>query len=413
MQVASIDSPRDCRPGIGQSTGMKKLLQFLDARVVLSTPKRLGRLEEFLIDYFSPYFWNKEVGDDLVGEDVPTITLVKKTLDRRSIERFRTGQRCEIDMSGGVLRMWGYRSPDVVVGGDVLLMPWEVVLSQPSPHRFELTFQDEERVLIPALRIIEDLVVPEVERGGGVFVHASAVVCGGKALLFIGNKGAGKTSTLCRSLSEFDASMLSNDNCVLRWSGAELVACGWPGLFKVDIGTMSNYCEFAPYFPESRESALPSAAALWGTREKVSFYPQQGANLFGASITPQAPVGALITPLFSKTKPAHLRKRPIEELRLQASEFIQGSKHPNHPNWLQRNRLDPSILEARVEQLLALTSETIPNFELVWGLSLEDLLSDIPAMRASRKSIVACGNPRRSVGREERFARSPPNAVSN
>jgi hypothetical protein len=64
-------------------------------------------------------------------------------------------------------------------------------------------------------------------RHRGLEVHASAVVLGGRAVLFSGDSGAGKT-TLARLYASRGVSVLSDDRIALRRSGRGFRAFGTP-----------------------------------------------------------------------------------------------------------------------------------------------------------------------------------------
>jgi hypothetical protein len=73
------------------------------------------------------------------------------------------------------------------------------------------------------LRIVHTLVLA---RQGGFLVHAASAIRGGKAFLFSGVSGAGKT-TISR-LAPPDATLLTDEISYVRREGNQYVACGTP-----------------------------------------------------------------------------------------------------------------------------------------------------------------------------------------
>jgi len=61
------------------------------------------------------------------------------------------------------------------------------------------------------LYLMRDIVLHEKEAENGMIFHASCVTIEGAGLMFVGSKGAGKTTCAMLSLLEKDASYISND----------------------------------------------------------------------------------------------------------------------------------------------------------------------------------------------------------
>jgi hypothetical protein len=79
------------------------------------------------------------------------------------------------------------------------------------------------------LRIVHTLILA---RRGGFLVHAASAIRGGKAYLFSGVSGAGKT-TISR-LAPADAKLLTDEISYVRRAGDRYVACGTP--FAGELG---------------------------------------------------------------------------------------------------------------------------------------------------------------------------------
>ncbi len=73
------------------------------------------------------------------------------------------------------------------------------------------------------LRIVHSLILA---RQGGFLVHAASAIRGGKAFLFAGVSGAGKT-TISR-LAPPDATLLTDEISYVRREGSRYIACGTP-----------------------------------------------------------------------------------------------------------------------------------------------------------------------------------------
>ncbi len=85
------------------------------------------------------------------------------------------------------------------------------------------------------LRIVHSLILA---RQGGFLVHAASAIRGGKAFLFSGVSGAGKT-TIAR-LAPPDATLLTDEISYVRREGDRYMACGTP--FAGELARVGENC---------------------------------------------------------------------------------------------------------------------------------------------------------------------------
>ncbi len=85
------------------------------------------------------------------------------------------------------------------------------------------------------LRIVHSLILA---RQGGFLVHAASAIRGGKAFLFSGVSGAGKT-TISR-LAPPDATLLTDEISYVRREGNRYIACGTP--FAGELARVGENC---------------------------------------------------------------------------------------------------------------------------------------------------------------------------
>lgn len=93
----------------------------------------------------------------------------------------------------------------------------------PVSHRGRIVQSSNPYSIDAALRIIHSLILA---REGGLLVHAASVLRNGKAFLFAGVSGAGKT-TIAR-LAPTDATLLTDEISYLRRNGHGYLAYGTP-----------------------------------------------------------------------------------------------------------------------------------------------------------------------------------------
>ncbi|ABD89406.1 hypothetical protein RPC_3877 [Rhodopseudomonas palustris BisB18] len=356
-------------------------------------------LWSFLDMYFSPYFEMVDsTGDALLALDVEVVIgACESRIDARQCSEV------EVDRSGGFLRCKGFwidRGSTRMVHLD----PFAVdVCIDRERRRAVVTGQDELTLRVPLLRIIEDACVAALESRGAVFIHASAVAVGAKAILLVGNKGSGKTTSLCRLLKLFDVSKLANDNVVLWLEDASVIVRGWPSFFKVAAATVATQEELTHLFPSALRHLLDHGDQLWKVYEKIAIYPTEAAELFDRQIQPQAVISTIILPRFGKDLVPRLTTISRDELCDEIGLYIQGSQNPNYTDWMGLGTVDrDSILAQLINMLIAPSTMTALRME--WAPALDDLLTDVPDLRPRRSSLQASADP---AGRASKWPALP------
>lgn len=342
---------------------------------------------EFLEAYLTPFFGVEPAGAEPVAARV-RVEVGPRPLDAPG---FADAPVSYVDRSKGFLRCDGAAVERDGVRWVEIRPHGATVRVDRNTREVRVWSPTAERAKIPALRVVEDIVLNEVQRQGGVVVHASAVVAEAGAVLAVGNKGAGKTSLLCEALHGFSVAKLANDNvCLMPGRGGGVVARGWPAFFKVGAATVASFPELVGDFPPDEHATLWDDDALWQVYEKVGLYPGQGAERFGARLAAEAELAALVFTRFRADAPPRLRRGETEGLPGRIRPFLQGVRNPNHAEWLGLNPVDPTTVEDSLDALLGESAPPVAVYELSWAPSLEALLGRIPELRPVKKTLRAC-----------------------
>ena len=345
--------------------------------------------KEFLAAYFAPYF---DIQDDGAHKaELVAHVNVHLSASMANLPDGLTVKPVPIDSSKGFLHCTGRIVPSTD-GALVLLEPFGVLIGVEYLTRtINIWGPSAASLRIPLLRIIEDVILNEVQRHGAVVLHASAVVAGGRAMLLVGNKKAGKTTGLCRLLSGFDVAKLANDNVCVSWRNGRLTARGWPAFFKVSVATAAAVRELNRDLPSLRRSVLENDDALWEVYEKVALYPSQGAQRFSTVIEPEAEIGCLIFPAYRAEAGPAVLPISIDEVAAELPTFLQGVRNSNHSEWLGLNRVSEADVVHQLGGLVAhMRDAHTPIYRICWAQSLEELFGRIAELRPFHKGIRAC-----------------------
>ncbi|WP_149184037.1 hypothetical protein [Streptomyces sp. TRM49041] len=107
----------------------------------------------------------------------------------------------------------------------------------PDTRRLRITGSDDTRVAMAAARLARELVRASLLADGWVILHASAAVKTGGAVLTLGDKGAGKTTTALL-LARAGYRLLANDRVFARVEDGEVRVLPWPAAAAIGLGLL-------------------------------------------------------------------------------------------------------------------------------------------------------------------------------
>jgi len=88
---------------------------------------------------------------------------------------------------------------------------------------------------------IKIMYVHFMEARGFIVVHASCVDIDGKGVLYVGDSGAGKTTTLINTLDMNNAKCVSNDSVFIKQEKGKIIAIGVPHTFNIRPNSVHLY----------------------------------------------------------------------------------------------------------------------------------------------------------------------------
>lgn len=147
-----------------------------------------------------------------------------------------------------------------------------IILSTPNSGHAPLS--------LVLLRVLRALSIGSMMRRGALLLHASALAGEERAIIFIGNKGAGKTTLMLHGLRA-GFKFVSNDRVLLSKEGN---VTGVPMASGLNRDTLEEF----------EELAMLHAEFQYSPKGKVLFTVQELTQAFGTEIAPVQKLGAVV-----------------------------------------------------------------------------------------------------------------------
>lgn len=232
------------------------------------------------------------------------------------------------------------------------------------------------------IELVRNTVLGNEENHGVVIVHAAVVDLGRRAVVIVGRKGAGKTSSALEMILHHGGRMLSGDKALLLPAGASGVVgagaggdaggdgpgagavrvAGWPDWPHVGLGTVSRFqqlvegFDLGPLVGEAR-----AGGDLWSMRHKVPLDPAGYAEV--VDFCPPGtilPVAAVVYPCLGPRTPEGLTPCRHEPHRL--APHVESSFDSGTAGWNPLVAPSPRLAAYRDDAIRRLAA--CPAFEL-------------------------------------------------
>lgn len=205
--------------------------QGVTIRVETQFPQDLEWLEEFLQPWFD------------VSPREPDV-LVRYCVDAARYARLERGGAAGGDaaafmMDTRIIEYPRWRAPD---GIELLHDEERRLFFRRRERETEIIAPDESAgARIRVMRVIREFAMGAAQAAGGRFLHASAVVVDGRAIVMTGRRLAGKTSLLVYLLSHLRCDFLANDRLLVTEVAGGTQLVGMPTVVSVREGTMARF----------------------------------------------------------------------------------------------------------------------------------------------------------------------------
>lgn len=211
----------------------------------------------------------------------------------------------------------------------------------------------------PLLYAIREIVLHENDRIGGMMLHASCISILDNGLIFIGNKGSGKTTTALSGLMFSDSHFISNDRTVVSIDSRNRILCStFPIPLRIGKNMLSLFENLAVF--SKREEHFHTG----DSGVKVEVLPSELVEAFSRSLIGSSQLSCLIFPKYlpNQNRGYVAALEPKDTMRNLEMHCLNGRDPAWKYSWLTKLRnahlpTNDDILFNRVASL--------PAYELV------------------------------------------------
>jgi hypothetical protein len=225
-----------------------------------------------------------------------------------------------------------------------------------------------------ARKIIRQMVSSEHQKAGAALIHASAVEYNGRAYIFAGDKGAGKTTVMMNLIAAGNAQYLGNDAILLTPEAKAVPVLAGP---YVGLGTLDGIDKYRSLIPSKFAAGLEarnSSDYEVSIQKKISFALEEVEKLLSTTISQGADIKAIIFPtLIRNSKSVEVEMISADTGVLLLQEQLMHDPN-DHQNWLEINpKPDVASLKESIKRYTAHT----PMFKMQFGTECSKELIDV------------------------------------
>ena len=350
LQAAYSVAQRYLGPHEGDSamTIEKSGLVYVQAATASAT---VASQERGVLDWIARYFgtwWQADTSGAVRKRSVRVHAVVDAPSYQRISHSVMTGPH-ETAFYGGRKLHVGRRDGTLTACDDT-----SVAFMVPDDGPISITGAGQWEVAMATCRLARDAVRGLLARDGWVLLHASAVVHNESALLALGGKGSGKTSTALQLAATGQWKLIANDRVFVRDDGCgALDLLPWPAAAAVGLGLLAAAGWYdavaqagATLHPTTKPPVLRALARgerrpLYdGTRElKAQLYPDQLQSLLGLGLGCRGKAAGLLFPtVVPEANPA----LAAVDRQVDAADLFSGATEDRYPNVFGLSQPEPA-----------------------------------------------------------------------
>lgn len=187
-------------------------------------------------------------------------------------------------------------------------------------------------------RQVRELVLSDALRSGWIVMHGSAVAQDGRATVFLGNKGAGKSTLALEAAERRGCAYISNDRVLLKATDRGILVRPYPMSVRLGGGTIRNSAALRSHLHayDHLQAALLPLEEQFAHTDKLELCLCELTEILGCSIEQEAILDRLVLPHLDVGKiPAPVRVSDAGSERAAVLAEALFTPDPDGNGWLR------------------------------------------------------------------------------
>jgi hypothetical protein len=183
------------------------------------------------------------------------------------------------------------------------------------------------------VELVRDVVLKAQENAGALVLHAAAVACADEAVLVVGGKGSGKSTTALELVRHHAMALLSGDKAILTEQSGEPRVAGWPDYPHLGYATILKHEDLAALAGIDPRDPAPDGHAFSPTG-KYAVDPFAFRERFASSRRSAGlPVRALVLPAIGPAAATTLHRLELGEVRERLHANVDSAFETSSATW--------------------------------------------------------------------------------
>lgn len=223
----------------------------------------------------------------------------------------------------------------------------------------------EENLFPLVKRVTRQIITRANESKSALVLHCAALANASGAIVIMGKRGAGKTTTMMAiaAFSNQKWCYIANDRIFTWLQGGAAFASEWPSQAGLNLSMFAKSSPFRDFMCNCGLVSLAECRHTPQRKKKIYIHPDEMRKAFGAS-SQSVPIRAIFIltghhPVGSSTIS---RVREEEAAREISSSFCHWNNDKEHPDWLGLSALDQSHMCSCADQLGKEIAARIPAY---------------------------------------------------
>lgn len=240
-----------------------------------------------------------------------------------------------------------------------------VIITDKDNSAVYVISNDKKKISLELRRVIKDNILSRLaEKNKSAVFHTAIASKDNKGIMIIGDKGAGKTTTLIKLLKDYNMNFVTSDRGYLKLNNNKIFASGWPEPLNVGYGSLKAF---------TLGNIINSEIIKKG-QEKIVIPYNKIPQVLLNSVVHGTYIDTVLFPKINLDKSTTIEKLQLKDVirRLQNSCLSPYDKE--HPHWLKYVDLDENKYNIFLREFIRIMGKELSCYEINIGFDINQTI---------------------------------------